>query len=179
MRLAVRTSGEAASVTATVRGIVRDLAPEVPLSAVATMDEVLAGAVSSQKATLAVLVLFAVVAALLAALGIYSVLAYQVAGRRHEIGVRMALGASVDGVAGGVVRRGLLLSGLGLLVGVPAAILATRLIRSSLFGIEPVDPLTYAVVSVLVVIATTVACLLPAPRCPSRSGDGLQGGMKA
>jgi ABC-type antimicrobial peptide transport system permease subunit len=109
-------------------------------------------------------VLFAVVAALLAALGIYSVLAYQVAGRRHEIGVRMALGASVDGVAGGVVRRGLLLSGLGLLVGVPAAILATRLIRSSLFGIEPVDPLTYAVVSVLVVIVTTVACLLPARR---------------
>jgi len=105
-------------------------------------------------------------------MGIYSVLAYQVAGRRHEIGVRMALGATVDRVANGVVRRGLLLSGVGLLLGIPTAMAATRLIRSSLFGlirsslfgIEPLDPLTHAVVSLLVGIVATGACLLPARR---------------
>ena len=97
-------------------------------------------------------------------MGIYSVLAYRVAGRRHEIGVRMALGATVDRVANGVVRRGLLLSGVGLLLGIPAAMASTRLIRSSLFGIEPLDPLTHAVVSLLVGIVATGACLLPARR---------------
>ena len=97
-------------------------------------------------------------------MGIYSVLAYQVAGRRHEIGVRMALGATVDRVANGVVRRGLLLSGVGLLLGIPAAMAATRLIRSSLFGIEPLAPLTHAVVLLLVGIVATGACLLPARR---------------
>jgi ABC-type antimicrobial peptide transport system permease subunit len=124
----------------------------------------LPGLFPARRATTAVLVLFSAVAAVLAAMGIYSVLAYQVAGRRHEIGVRMALGATVARVANGVVRRGLLLSGVGLLLGVPAAMAATRLIRSGLFGIEPLDPLTHAVVSLLVGIVATGACLLPARR---------------
>ncbi|HIN50493.1 MAG TPA: FtsX-like permease family protein [Gemmatimonadetes bacterium] len=122
------------------------------------------GLFPARRATTAVLVPFSAAAAVLAAMGIYSVLAYQVAGRRHEIGVRMALGATVDRVANGVVRRGLLLSGVGLLLGIPAAMAATRLIRSSLFGIEPLDPLTHAVVSLLVGIVATGACLLPARR---------------
>ena len=164
MRLALRTSGNAGSVTAAVRGVLRDLAPEARLSAVATMDEILARSVSSQKGD------HGRPGPLLSRRrrpgghGIYSVLAYQVAGRRHEIGVRMALGATVDRVANGVVRRGLLLSGVGLLVGIPAAMAATRLIRSSLFGIEPLAPLTHAVVSLLVGIVATGACLLPARR---------------
>ncbi len=164
MRLAVRTAGDAGSVTSAIRGIMHELESDVPLAAVATMDEIIDRSISGQKAIMTVIGLFAAVAALLAAVGLYSVLAYQVARRQHEIGVRIALGATVDRVANGVVRGGLLLAGAGLLVGIPAAMASTRLIQNRLFAVESMDPITYAVVAVFLVAVTTAACLVPARR---------------
>jgi len=162
MRVAVRARGDAGALTPALREAVRSLAPGVPLAAVATMDDVVAGSLSDRRTFLTVLSLFASMALLLAAVGLYSVLAYRVAARRHEIGVRMALGASLHRIAIGVLRGGLALVGRGLVLGVPAAVLVGQLIRHRLFGIGAADPLTYLCVAAFLVAVATCACLLPA-----------------
>jgi putative ABC transport system permease protein len=164
MRLAVRTAGETSAPAAAVRSALRDVDPGVPLSAVATMEEVISASVADRRSVTAVIGLFSFVAILLAVVGVYGVLAYQVARRQHEIGVRMALGASVGEVAGGVLRSGLRLAGIGLGLGIPTALAATSLIRSRLYGVGTVDLPTYAAVAVFVLAVSVVACLIPARR---------------
>jgi ABC-type antimicrobial peptide transport system permease subunit len=111
-----------------------------------------------------VIVVFALVALLLSTVGVYGVLAYQVTRRAREIGVRMALGASVVSVSRDVVGRGLRLVAIGLVLGIPASVLAARLLRGMLFEVSVADPLTYAAVSVFLAGVASVACLLPARR---------------
>ncbi len=164
MRLAVRTSDEGPAITAAVRETLRGLDPDVPLSAVSTMDEVIAGSVADRRAVMTVIGLFSTVAVLLALVGLYGVLAYQVARRQQEIGVRIALGATMDDVATGVLKSGLRLAAIGLFVGVPASVAATTLIRSRLFGVGTLDPVTYGSVSVFVLAVTGLACFAPARR---------------
>jgi predicted permease len=164
MRLAVRTTEEAAAITAEVRETLRRIDPDVPLSAVATMDDVIAGSVADRRAVMTVIGLFSTIAVLLALVGLYGVLAYQVTRRQQEIGVRIALGATVDDVASAVLRSGLGLAAIGLLVGVPASIGATTLIRSRLFGVSTMDPVTYVGVAVFVLVVTGLACFAPARR---------------
>jgi putative ABC transport system permease protein len=151
-------------VSAGLRRVLRELDPDVPLSGVATMDEVLSRAVSGNRAIAVVLVVFAVVALLLAAIGLYGVLAYQVSRRLHEIGIRLALGASVGTVLSSVVRDGLLLVLVGLAIGMPASYFAGRLVRGLLFGVGAADAATWAGVSLFLGGVATLACFLPARR---------------
>ena len=164
MRLAVRTSDASAGIATIVRDELRALDPAVPLAAVATMDEVISGSVADRRAVMTVIGLFSSVAVLLALVGLYGVLAYQVARRRREIGVRIALGAQRDHVARGVLRSGLQLATVGLAIGIVGAIGATTLMQSWLFGVGSLDPVTYVGVAVFVFAVTGVACFVPAHR---------------
>ena len=107
---------------------------------------------------------FAGVALLLAAIGLYGVLAYTVTQRTREIGIRTALGAHRSNVIGLVLQQGMKLAGLGILIGLAGAFVVTHFIRSLLFGVAPTDPLTFAVIPVLLATVALLACWLPARR---------------
>jgi predicted permease len=162
--VAVRYTGDAGAVTTAVRGVLREMNPDVPLDEPATMRDVLGRSLSGQQAIAVVVSLFGVVALLLAAIGLYGVLAFQVSRRTHEIGIRMALGASGGAVVSSVVRGGLILVALGLVVGIPASLFAARLVGGLLFGVGATDPVTYVGVALFLGAVATVACLLPAYR---------------
>jgi predicted permease len=164
MGLAVRTRGDMSGVVSAVREVLRGLDPDVPLDAVTTMEEAISSSVSSERTIAVALTLFAAVALLLASVGLYGVLAYQVSRRFHEIGVRMALGASASKVTREVVVGGLRLTVLGLLVGLPGAWLAGRLVQGMLFRVDPADPMTLAGVVWFVATVALAACVLPAHR---------------
>lgn len=164
MRLAVRASNAEVGVATIVRDQLRALDPSVPLAAVATMDEVISGSVADRRAIMTVIGLFSSIAVLLALVGLYGVLAYQVNRRRREIGVRIALGARRDDVARDVLSAGLRLATVGLAVGIVAALGATTLMRSWLFGVGSLDPITYLGVAAFVFVVTGLACFVPARR---------------
>ncbi|HEX9709036.1 MAG TPA: FtsX-like permease family protein, partial [Candidatus Thermoplasmatota archaeon] len=149
---------------AAVREVVRRADPSLPLSDVRTMDDVLSDAVAEQRFTATLLGIFGAVALLLAAVGIYSVLAYSVSRRTHEIGIRMALGAGRRRVLRLVVGEGMRLATLGLALGTTLAVGLTRLMTSLLFGVEPLDPLTFATVPALLAACALLATSLPALR---------------
>jgi ABC-type antimicrobial peptide transport system permease subunit len=128
------------------------------------MEEVLSRSVSFTRTVTTALGLFAGVAILLAALGLYGVLAFFVAQRSHEIGVRIALGASGPAVLKLVMRRGIALFAEGLVVGNTAAVGATRLIRDMIFQVTATDPLTFAGVGLFLALVALLACLIPAWR---------------
>jgi putative ABC transport system permease protein len=164
LRMAVRTDGDAAAATGAVRAALRGLDPDIPLAEPATMTDALRGSVSDERAIALVVSMFGLVALLLAAIGLYGVLAFQVSRRLHEIGIRMALGASAGTVTSSVVRGGLGLVVIGLLVGVPGSYLAARLVQGLLFGVGTTDVVTYVGVGVFLGVVATLACLLPAWR---------------
>ncbi len=164
LRLAIRARGDAVAVTNSVRQVLRARDPNVPLAGVATMEDVIARSVGGQRVIMLTLTLFSSVAVFLAAIGLYSVLAYYVAQRGHEIGIRLAMGASGRNILKLVLNRGLLLVGIGLVVGVAGAIGATRLIQQQLFNVEATDPATFVAVSSLFAGIATLACLIPAIR---------------
>jgi len=164
MSLAVRARGDMAGAAAAIREALREADPDIPLAEAGTMEGEVARALSSNKAIAVVLGLFAATALMLAAVGLYGVLAYQVARRLHEIGVRMALGAGMDSVLGSVVWKGVRLTLLGLALGIPASFFATRLLRDMLFGVEATDPLTYVGVTAFLAAVATAACALPGYR---------------
>lgn len=164
LTLAVRTTAAGAGVVPVLRGILSELDPDVPLANVLTMDEVLAWSVSGQRSLTLLLVSFASIALLLAAVGLYGVLAYQVSRRAHEIGVRIALGASTSSVSTDILRGGLVLVGVGLAVGLPAALAATRLVEGMLFEVGELDPLTYVGVTLFLGAVASLACVVPARR---------------
>ena len=164
MRLAIRVQGDLAGVVTAVRAALLALDPDVPLSDVSTMEEAISLSLTGNKSIATVLILFAAVALLLAGVGLYGVLAYRVSRRFHEIGVRMALGASVPEISREIVVGGLRLVGLGLVVGLPGAYLAGRFLQGMLFEVGAADPLTFASVAGFLSAVAVVACLLPARR---------------
>jgi putative ABC transport system permease protein len=164
MRLAVRTQANAAAVTNSVRRALQGRDPNIPLAGVATMEDVITRSVGGQRVIMLTLTLFSSVALFLAAIGLYSVLAYYVAQRGHEIGIRLAMGASGGNILKLVLNRGLALVGVGLFVGIAGAFGATRLIRQQLFDVAATDPATFVAVSGLFAVVGALACLLPAIR---------------
>ncbi len=162
MRLAVRVAGPGSSIAGPLRAIVHDMDPNVPVAGVATMEDVLSRSVSFTRTVTTALGLFAGVAILLAALGLYGVLAFFVAQRSHEIGVRVALGATAPAVLKLVLRRGVALVGLGLVIGLGGALGGARLIKSMLFQVNTTDPVTFVSVSALFLVVALAACVLPA-----------------
>jgi putative ABC transport system permease protein len=164
LRLAVRTAGDPRSIVGPLRATLREMDPDIPLAGVATMDEVLSRSVSFTRTVMSALGLFAGVALFLAALGLYGVLAFYVAQRNREIGIRMAMGATGRDVFKMVLSRGFALVGLGLIVGIGAAIAAGRLIRNLLFEVEATDPVTLLSISLFFILVALLACLIPAWR---------------
>jgi putative ABC transport system permease protein len=137
---------------------------EQPMLAVMSMEELASDSVTLRRASMLVLAFFAVLALLLAGLGIYGVMAQTVAQRTPEIGVRMALGARTGNVLGMVLRQGALLAASGIAIGLVVSLALGRVMSSLLFAVEATDPLTFALVSLLLGAVALLACYLPARR---------------
>src|SRR6185503_9241683 len=147
-----------------VRKEVLSIDPDQPLADVRTMEQWLGTAVAAPRYRTALLGLFALLALVLASTGIYGVMCYSVAQRTHEIGVRMALGARQLDVLKLVVRQGMLLTLVGVILGLTGAFALTRVMQSLLFGVTAKDPFTFAVVAALLSAVAFIACLVPALR---------------
>jgi putative ABC transport system permease protein len=164
MTFVIRTQGEPAAVADAARNVIRTLDPEQPIADVRTMESLIGTSVARSRFNTLLLTIFAVVALLLAGVGIYGVMAYSVAQRTHEIGVRMALGARAGDVLRLVVRRGMTLALGGVAIGVVASFALTRLMTTLLFNVSATDPLTFAGIPLLLALVALVACLIPARR---------------
>jgi len=164
MTLAVRTSLDPASVTNAIREQVAALDKDLPLYNIATMDQLVSTSVAQPRLNLSLLVAFAALALILAAVGVYGVMAYAVTQRTHEIGIRMALGALPADVLRQVLVEGGRLAAFGVALGLLAALALTRLMSTLLFGVKPTDPVTFAVVAATLVCVALAACYVPARR---------------
>jgi predicted permease len=164
MNVVIRSPLEPASLAATVRRTVSSLDPTLPVVKFRTMDDVFSDSVSRPRFLAQLLGIFAAVALALAAIGTYGVLAYSVTVRRRELGIRMALGSSEQGLLSLVLGQGMGLAVIGLIVGLVGAFAVTRLAASLLFGVKPADPLTFLGVSAFMLAVAFVACLVPARR---------------
>jgi len=162
--LVVRTSGDAASLAGAVRQAVWAVDKDQPISNVRTMDQVLATAVSRERFQTLLLALFATLALVLACVGLYGVISYAVVQRTHEIGVRMALGAQPADVLRLVINQGMLLTLIGLVIGVAGAFAVTRVMTEMLFGVTATDPLTFVGVPLVLGVIALLACYIPARR---------------
>jgi len=162
--LAVRTSTPAETLTSAIRDQVRALDADQPITNVRTMDELLNRTLSDARFSLLLFGLFAGVALVLAAIGIYGVMATAVTQRTHEFGLRMALGAQTRDVLRLVIGQGMLLVVIGIGAGLLSAVALTRLMSTLLFGVSPTDPVTLALITVLLAVVALLACYLPARR---------------
>jgi predicted permease len=160
----LRTTLTPAALSQTIERIVRKIDRAVPVVRLRDMETVFADAIQRPRFLAQLLGLFAGLALLLAAVGTYGVVSSMVAERRREIGIRMALGADRSNVLGGVMKEGLVLTGIGVVAGLAGALGLTRLIAALLFGVRPTDMPTVAGVAATMIIVATVACLLPAWR---------------
>jgi putative ABC transport system permease protein len=164
MTLVARTSTNPREFIGAVRREVAQLDPDLPVSEVATMEEVVAESIWQPRLYALLFAVFAGGALLLALIGIYGVMAFLVQTRTHEIGVRMALGATARDVFRLIVGRGMKLTALGVVIGIGGAIALTRLIHSLLFNTSTTDPFTFIFISLLLCLAAFFACYLPARR---------------
>jgi putative ABC transport system permease protein len=164
MTLAVRTSQDPGSVTNAIRERIFAIDKGLPPYNIATMDQLVSTSVAQPRLNLSLLVAFAVLALVLAAVGVYGVMAYAVTQRTHEFGIRTALGASPTDVLKQVFLEGGRLAALGLALGLIAALLLTRLMASLLFGVSPSDPITLGLVAVILALVAFAACYIPARR---------------
>jgi putative ABC transport system permease protein len=162
--LLLRVKGDPMALAEPARRIVSQVDADQPVAAVRTMEDIVALAVADRSQQLTLLGVFAGLALLLAAIGLYGVLSYAVQQRTREIGVRMALGASASSVVRMMVTRGMLLTGAGVVLGLGAAWAATRGIQKLLYGVSASDPLTYAGVAALLSIVALAACWIPSAR---------------
>jgi putative ABC transport system permease protein len=162
--LVIRTKNDPLSIVGAVRKEVQALDPDQPISAVKTMNDWVTSAVAAPRYRTTLLALFAALAMILAATGIYGVMSYSVAQRTHEIGVRMALGARRRDVLKLVVRQGMILAVVGVIVGLAGAFALTRVMATLLFGVTAKDPVTFGVVAILLILVAFLACFVPARR---------------
>jgi len=164
LTLVVRTDSDPTSLAASIRREVWAIEPNAPISSVATMGEVISNEVWQPRLSMSLLGGFAVVALMLAAIGIYGVMSYSVTRRTQEIGVRMALGADSSDILKLVVRQGMTLAIAGLGIGLAASLALSRLLAGLLYQISPTDPATFAVVAMALALVAFISCYLPARR---------------
>jgi predicted permease len=164
MTLVIRTNGDPAAIAPAVEREVRALDPEQPVSDVRTMNQVMADTLARARFNTLLLALFAGLATLLAAVGIFGVMNYSVTLRTHEIGLRMALGAQQRQVLTLILKQGLLLTLIGIGVGLLGALALTRVMSGLLFGVGATDPTTFAAIVLLLTIVSLIACYIPARR---------------
>jgi putative ABC transport system permease protein len=164
MTILVRTANDPLSIASAARTALQQLDPELPLAGVATMDQLLADSLSRSRFTMLLLGIFSAVALVLAAVGIYGLIAYSVTQRTQELGIRIALGAQRRDVLRLVLAQGTRLTLLGVALGVFAALVLSRLLATLLFNVSATDPLTFAGVTALLAVVALLACFIPARR---------------
>ena len=164
MQVVARTTGDAAALQAVLRSTVAAIDKDQPISFFATLESNLANSLGVQRIVASLTMVFAGLALVLSAVGLYSVLAYAVSQRTSEIGIRMALGARPEQVIGLVMRNGLGLVAIGLVLGLVAVAGTARLIATLLFDVRPLDPLVYAGVTIVFAFVSALACLVPSAR---------------
>ncbi|HEY6267651.1 MAG TPA: ABC transporter permease [Candidatus Acidoferrum sp.] len=164
MTILVRTANDPLSIASAARTALQQLDPELPLAGVATMDQLLADSLSRSRFTMLLLGIFSAVALLLAAVGIYGLIAYSVTQRTQELGIRIALGAQNRDVLRLVLAQGTRLTFLGVAIGLFSALALSRLLATLLFNVSATDPLTFAGVAALLAAVALLACFIPARR---------------
>ena len=164
MFLAVRTTGGPSSVAPAVRALIHSLDKDLPVYRVTTMEQLVASSLAQRQFSTLLLGVFALIALLLAAVGLYGVTAYSVTQRTHEIGLRVALGAQRSDVLKLVVGQGMVLTVIGVAIGLASAAVLTRVMSTMLFGVAATDRTTFIAVSLVVVIVALLACYIPARR---------------
>ena len=162
--LLLRTALDPATFSTAAERVIHDIDPGLAVFAVEPLDLTISRSVSQRRFTAFLLGSFAALAVILAAIGVHGLLSYNVARRRQEIGIRMALGAGRGAVLGLVLREGLVIITAGLIVGLAGALALTRLLQALLFGVSPTDPLTFVVVAAVLTVVALVATFLPARR---------------
>jgi putative ABC transport system permease protein len=162
--LAIRTVADPESMAATVKEITRSVDRNVPVVRIHTMDGILSRSIAAPRVYATLLGAFAALALVLAAIGLYGLVAYSVSQRTHEMGIRLALGADRGGIVRLVLTRGLVLAATGAAIGVAVALATTRLLTGLTAGVQPSDPWTFAIVTVVLLAASTIASYLPARR---------------
>jgi ABC-type antimicrobial peptide transport system permease subunit len=164
MTVAFRGRTDPAAMLSATKSELRNLDPDLPMYYVRTMEQRVNESLARRRFSMMLLGVFASVALALATIGIYGVMAYLVNQGTRELGIRIALGASPRNILSLVVRQGLVLAFSGVAIGLAAAFLLVRLIRSLLFGVEVTDPLTFVGISLLLAMITLLACYIPAQR---------------
>ncbi|MGH9936763.1 MAG: ABC transporter permease, partial [Blastocatellia bacterium] len=164
MEVVLRTTGDPLALSQAVREAVWSLDRDLPIPKIETMEQILSESVAQRRLNMLLLGLFALVALILAAVGIYGVMSYAVTQRTHEIGVRVALGARDRDVLRLVVAQGMMLALAGVAIGLIATFALTRLMASLLFGVSATDPLTFILISLLLASVALIACWVPARR---------------
>jgi putative ABC transport system permease protein len=164
MTFAVRTQANPAATTQAVKEQIWKVDGQLPITKAQTMNEVAAASFDARRFNMLLLTLFAGLALVLAAVGVYGVMSYAVTQRTHEIGIRMALGAQVGNVMRLVMKSGLVIAMVGVAIGLGGAFALTRLMRTLLFAVEPTDKITFAGVSICLLLIALAACYIPARR---------------
>jgi len=164
MALTIRATGDPASLTSSLRHEMLALDPDVPIFNVKTMQDVVTASIGTRRVSMLLFSVFAGVALLLAAIGVYGVMAYTVSLRTQDIGIRIALGARGADVHLMVLGQGMKLALIGIGIGIAGALALTRIIASLLYDVKATDPLTFAGISLLLALVTLVACWIPARR---------------
>jgi putative ABC transport system permease protein len=164
LSLVVRTAGEPTAMAGAVREAIRSVDKTVPTYNLKTMNDVVSTSSATRRLPMMLLTVFAGAAMLLAMLGIYGVTSYYVTQRTHEIGIRMALGAQIADVLKLVLKRAMLLAVIGTGIGILGAVAVTRYLATLLFGVKPIDAITFAGVALVLIAVALIACLVPARR---------------
>jgi putative ABC transport system permease protein len=160
----VRTGGDPAAIAGSVRAALRDVDAGLPLTNTGTLRDLVQRSTADRRLTMVLLAVFAGLALVLASLGVYSVMAYSVAQRSGEIGIRMALGARASAVQTMIVGQGMRLAGLGMALGLVLALALTRTLRALLFQVDAGEPLVYAAIAALLGLVAVAACWIPSRR---------------
>jgi putative ABC transport system permease protein len=164
MYLAVRADGNTGALAGQVKNQIWSVDKQIPVTKLRTMTDVMAASLAAQRFNMTLMGIFAAVALVLAAIGIYGVISYSVTQRTHEIGIRMALGAETSDVLRIVLRQGLQLAGIGVAIGIGAAFALTRVMSSLLFGVSTTDPVIFAGISIILTGVALGAAFIPARR---------------
>jgi putative ABC transport system permease protein len=164
MTFAARTQSDPEAMAVALKQQIWKLDPGLPVTKLKTMNDVAAASFAARRFNMLLLTIFAALAVLLAAVGIYGVMSYTVTQRTQEIGIRMALGARGADVLGLIIKNGMILTAVGVVIGIVGGLVLTRLLTTLLFGVTPTDKPTFLVVSALMILIALVACYLPARR---------------
>jgi putative ABC transport system permease protein len=164
MKFAIRATGDPLALGAAVRQEMLKVDPSLPLTNMRSLEQIVGRSLAEQRFNSALLGIFAAIGSLLAAVGVYGVMSYVVTQRTREIGVRVALGARAGDVLKLIVGKGMALALAGVALGMAASFALTRLMKDFLFGVQPVDPLTFGLVALSLIVVALVACYVPARR---------------